>query len=64
MKNKTRRDFLQKTALASGGIVLGTHALSAKSYRRILGSNDRVQVGISGFSQSGKGCLDTRLQRA
>jgi predicted dehydrogenase len=41
----TRREFVQKTALGAAGLTLG-----AKSYSRILGSNDRVRVGIVGYS--------------
>ena len=41
----TRREFIQKTALGAAGLTLG-----AKSYSRILGSNDRVRVGIVGYS--------------
>ena len=54
---KNRRNFIKKTALASSGIVLGANAMSASSYRKILGSNDRVRVGISGFSNRAKGAL-------
>lgn len=54
---KTRRNFIKNTALASGGIVLGANAMSASSYRKIIGSNDRVRVGISGFSNRAKGAL-------
>jgi predicted dehydrogenase len=41
----TRREFIQKTALGTAGLTLG-----ARSYSRILGANDRVRVGIVGFS--------------
>jgi predicted dehydrogenase len=41
----TRREFIQKSALGAVGMTLG-----AKSYSRIIGSNDRVRVGIVGFS--------------
>jgi predicted dehydrogenase len=41
----TRREFIQKTTLGAAGLTLG-----AKSYSRILGANDRVRVGIVGFS--------------
>jgi predicted dehydrogenase len=54
---KNRRNFIKKTALASSGIVLGANAMSASSYRKIIGSNDRVRVGISGFSNRAKGAL-------
>ena len=46
----SRRDFLKKSTKAAAGVYLGTLGLSAKSYARILGANDRVQVGIVGFS--------------
>jgi hypothetical protein len=55
--DNTRRYFIRKTSLATGGIALGVHAMSAKSYGRIIGSNDRVRVGISGFSDRAKGAL-------
>ena len=53
MKN-TRRTFIKKTALGSSALVLGT---TAKSYARILGANDRVRVGIVGFSNRCRGSL-------
>lgn len=57
MMKKTRRNFIKKTALASGGIVLGANAMSASSYNKIIGANDRVRVGIAGFSNRFKGAL-------
>ncbi len=48
----TRREFVQKAALGAAGI-----ALSAKSYSRIQGSNDRVRVGIVGYSDRFRGAL-------
>lgn len=45
-----RRDFLKNAALASAGVAVGANAFSAASYRRIVGANDRVRVGIIGFS--------------
>ena len=46
----TRRDFLKNTALASAGVAVGANAFSAASYRRIIGANERVRVGVIGFS--------------
>lgn len=43
--DNSRRDFLKKAALSS--LAMG---MSASSYARIIGSNDRVRVGIIGFS--------------
>lgn len=56
--DNSRRKFIKKTAIASGAITLGmTSSLSAKSYRNILGANDRVRVGIVGFSNRAKSSL-------
>ncbi|MBS1917471.1 MAG: Gfo/Idh/MocA family oxidoreductase [Bacteroidetes bacterium] len=49
MKN-SRREFIKKTALTGTGIYLGAMGFSAQSYRKIIGSNDRVRVGVIGFS--------------
>jgi len=46
----SRREFLEHTSKATAGILIGTMGMSAKSYSRIIGANDRVQVGIVGFS--------------
>ena len=42
----SRRSFIKKSAIAS----LGAIAFSAKSYANIIGANDRVRVGVVGFS--------------
>ncbi len=41
-----RRTFVKKTAIAT----LGALAFNPKSYARILGANDRIRVGVIGFS--------------
>ena len=45
-----RRDFIKQSSKASAAIYLGTLGISARSYGRIMGANDRVQVGVVGFS--------------
>ena len=55
--SNSRRDFMKKTALATAGAYMGSVGLSAKSYGRILGANDRVQVGVIGFSDRFRGAL-------
>lgn len=45
MKN-SRRNFIKTTAAAT----FGAMAFSAQSYARIMGANDRVNVGIVGYS--------------
>lgn len=49
MKN-SRREFIKKSAMAGVGTYLSTMGLSAKSYNNIMGANDRVRVGVVGFS--------------
>jgi predicted dehydrogenase len=46
----SRREFIKKATLATAGTYLGSLAFSPKSYGRIVGANDRVQVGVIGFS--------------
>lgn len=47
-----RRTFIKNTALAATAM-----SFSAKSYARILGANDRVRVGVVGFSDRFKSSL-------
>lgn len=47
----SRRNFIQKTALATTGAVLSSASLSAKSYRKVMGANDRIQVAIAGLGR-------------
>ncbi len=46
----SRRKFISTSVKATGAVYLGALGFSAKSYGRIIGSNDRVQVGVVGFS--------------
>jgi predicted dehydrogenase len=46
----SRRDFIKNTALTTGGIYMGASAFSASSYNKIIGANERVRVGVVGFS--------------
>jgi NADH/NAD ratio-sensing transcriptional regulator Rex len=54
MKSKQgRRDFLKKVAAGTAGVGLAGNAtaLSAQSYNRILGANDRIHVAIMGLGR-------------
>jgi predicted dehydrogenase len=53
----SRRKFLRQSLKAGAGVYLGTAAFSATSYARILGANDRVRVGVVGFSDRFRGSL-------
>jgi len=57
----TRREFVQKTALGAAGLTLGAKgmatAFNARSYSKIPGANDRIRVGIVGYSDRFRGAL-------
>lgn len=47
----TRRSFIKKSTIGVASLAMGsTMNMSAKSYSKIMGANDRVRVGIVGFS--------------
>jgi predicted dehydrogenase len=46
-----RRKFIKQTGLATAGIMAGGMSLSAKSYKNILGANDRIHVAIIGLGR-------------
>ncbi len=50
MPNNSRRYFIKQSTLAAAGSLLAAKGISAKSYRNILGANDRVRLGVVGFS--------------
>ncbi len=58
MKNN-RRSFIKKAALGTTGLTLaGTGvSFSAESYRRIIGSNDRINMSVIGVRGQGFGHL-------
>ena len=51
---KSRRTFIKQATLAGAGVLLAKTSWSAKSYKRIIGANDRVRVGVVGFSDRHK----------
>ena len=53
-KECSRRDFLKTAAVASTGLSLGTAAVSAASYRRIPGANDRIHFAVIGVHGRGR----------
>lgn len=56
---ENRRTFIKKTALGTAGVTVGLSAVSAKSYARILGANDRVNMAVIGIRSRGKGLLQS-----
>ncbi|HXG65253.1 MAG TPA: Gfo/Idh/MocA family oxidoreductase [Blastocatellia bacterium] len=51
---KSRRNFIKTATAGAAGVAI---ASTAKSYANILGSNDRVRVGIVGFSDRTRSSL-------
>jgi len=49
----TRRNFITKTILGSAAVAMSSSAMgmSASSYRRIMGANDRINVAIAGLGR-------------
>jgi len=56
MKSTSRRSFIKKTGTATAAVGLTglLPSMSAKSYGRILGSNDRIAVSVMGVNSRGK----------
>jgi len=46
----TRREFLDALAVSAAGLAMGT---TAKSYSRVLGSNDRLNFAVIGLNSRG-----------
>ena len=49
----TRRNFIKKAGLGSVGVAMAGPAMgmSAQSYRRIMGANERIRIGIAGLGR-------------
>lgn len=62
MKN-SRRTFIKTSAIGAAGLTIGGMGMTAKSYGRILGANDRVRVGILGFSNRFRYSLGKAFQK-
>ena len=54
-----RRSFIKKTAIGTTGITLGaaTAGFTAKSYSKIQGANDRINMSVIGVRGQGNGHL-------
>ncbi len=53
----TRREFITKTGLVTAAVALGAPGLNAASYNRIIGANDRVNMGFIGIGNRGSQLL-------
>ncbi|MBU2493129.1 MAG: Gfo/Idh/MocA family oxidoreductase [Bacteroidetes bacterium] len=48
-KKFNRREFVKTTSIITAGLSLGAASISAKSYSRIMGANERMNFGIIGL---------------
>ncbi len=51
---ENRRTFIKKTVIGTAGVSVGLSSISAKSYGRILGANERINMGVIGLRGRGK----------
>ncbi|WP_308993507.1 Gfo/Idh/MocA family oxidoreductase [Mariniflexile litorale] len=52
--SSNRRDFIKKATIAAVGVTIGStnaNAMSAKSYSKIIGANDRLHIAIQGLGR-------------
>lgn len=54
---QTRRDFLKTSLLGAGGLMIGGVGLDSKLYAASKGANDKIRVGIIGFSDRARSTL-------
>ena len=57
INKSTRRAFIAQTGTLAAGITLGANAVNAKSYSRILGSNEKIRIGFIGVGNRGSQVL-------
>ncbi len=48
-----RREFIKKSVLGTAGIAMSGVAFSARSYRSIMGANDRINIAVIGIHGQG-----------
>mgnify|MGYP006292853641 CR=1 FL=1 len=46
-----RRTFIKQSAIGAAGIAMGGIGLSARSYRSVIGSNDRINIAVIGLGK-------------
>ena len=51
-KDNTRRSFLKKSIIGAAAL---TVPFTASSYRRIIGSNERLNIAVAGLNGRGNG---------
>jgi predicted dehydrogenase len=57
-KKPTRREFITKTGLVAAGMALGAPTMTAASYKRIPGANEKVRTSFIGIGNRGSQLLN------
>ena len=60
----TRRNFIRTAAIGTAGLMMGGAKLSAKSYKRVIGANDRIHVGVMGLGRRVGGFIPPLTRKA
>ena len=55
--NKSRREFIAKTTMATAALALGGNTLTAANYNRIYGANEKIRMGFIGLGNRGSQLL-------
>ena len=55
--NTSRREFITKTGVVAVGVVLGAPTMTAASYKRITGANEKIRTGFIGIGNRGSQLL-------
>ena len=58
----TRRTFIKQSMIGTAGLTLGGLTFSKESYARITGANNKIRVGIVGFSDRSRHSLIPSFQ--
>src|SRR5690349_12764849 len=60
MSNNSRRNFIKVAGIGAAGLALTSRA---SSYANILGANDKIRVGVVGFSDRFRSALSKAFQK-
>ena len=55
----TRRDFLKHSALGAAGLTIGGLDSVQRVFANIMGANEKIRVGIVGFSDRARHSFDS-----
>ncbi len=61
-KKSSRREFIGKTSLAMAGLASASSLSGASSYKRVIGSNEKIRVGFIGIGNRGSQLLSLFME--